>query len=370
MKVFMTGNVFPIGKHIAYGGERIVYYLIEALANMGVDVYAFVREGSDLSDIPIRSYVPIGPLSGDFDVHYDAVLKYVQKTGIKPDVYQCNYFGDGWNEACQQYGYCELTWCKWSHAAFQGKGEHYNVIAYSKRLQQDFADHGVPTVMIHYGIPKDLYQFEPEHDNYAVWIGKIEGGKAPQLAIEVALAAGLKIVLMGPPYNTGCFWQHVAPYLEKYPDKVFWVRGVDDAQKRRIMSRAKVFISSNDNTWREHFGIVNIEALAMGVPILAFNRMFFDCAIVSDEIIKDGEHGFVLTYVSSDHVDFIKGQGVAYIEKLDQIDRKACREQFERNFTAELMAKRYLCLYERIMRGEKLLGSDLSFIGATDDLHV
>jgi glycosyltransferase involved in cell wall biosynthesis len=202
--------------------------------------------------------------------------------------------------------------------------------------------------MIHYGLPRDLYQYEPHAENYAVWIGKIEGGKAPKLAIKLARAAGIKIVLMGPPYNTGCFWEQVGPYIDN--EHVFWVRGVDDEQKKRIMSKAKVFISSNDNTWREHFGIVNAEALAMGVPILAFNRIGQECAIWTDNIIRDGEHGFFLNYRDSNDEQEIIGKGVPLLKKImgGAIYRSACRKHFEDNFTADLEATRYDWLYKFI----------------------
>lgn len=362
MKIIMTGNVFPMGPHTAYGGERIVYYLIKELAKRGHDVYVFAREGSDFSDTQIKDYIPTPALRNDKDVHFAAVLKYLNENFdvLDGSIYQCNYFGDGWNTDSQViFGskYCELTWCVWSHAAFQRKGDHYNVISYSKTLQQDFLSRRVPTVMINYGIPAEIYTPSFGHDNYAVWIGKIEGGKAPHLAIQLALAAGMKIVIMGPPYNTTHFWQMIGPYLN-HPD-VYWVRGVDDAMKHQIMRRAKVFISSNDNTWKEHFGIVNAEALACGTPIIGFNRIGQDCAIKVDEIIKDGEHGFLLNYQDSNNVQEILDKGVPLLQKIDTIDRKACREQFEQRFTAEIMACRYEWFYEQISSGKKFLMEEI-----------
>lgn len=341
--LIITGNVFPMGPHIAYGGERIVYYLIKELAKRN-NVYVFAREGSNFEGIPIRDYTPVGPLQSDVDVHFSAVEDYIYRTGLDADLYMCNYFSDGWDPRIRTTfpNYAELTWCRWAHCPpFFKEGTPTNIVSYSNLLQWDFQASKVPTTMIYYGIPEDLYSLEREHDGYAVWIGKIEGGKAPHLAIELALAANMKIVLMGPPYNTGCFFQTVQPYIEKYPDKVFWVRGVDDEQKRRIMSRAKVFISSNDNSWREHFGIVNTEALAMGVPIIAFSRIGQECAIVTDQIIEDGKHGFFLHYIDSNNVQEILGKGVPLLEKIDTIDRAACRNQFEENFTSHLMAMRY-----------------------------
>jgi len=359
MKICFTGNVFSFGPDMAYGGERILYYLAKGLADAGHEVHVFAREGCDLSDTNVMSYTPVGPLQGDRDVHFEAVAKFIKDTGIKFDVYQCNYFGDGWNPSIlNEFNYCELTWCVWTHMGHQLRMKPYNTLSYSKVMHQDFLDIGMDTSIIYYGIPKDLYSFSPDHDEYAVWIGKIEGGKEPHLAIKLAKAAGLKIVIMGPPYNTGCFWDQVAPYIDN--ETVFWVRGVDDAMKQKIMSRAKVFISSNGNTWKEHFGIVNAESLAMGTPILAFNRIGQECAIKVDNIIEDGKQGFFLNYNDSNDVEEILDKGLPLLNKIATIDRMECRKQFERRFTSDIMVSRYERFYEAIQGGERIYSMDLT----------
>ena len=352
MRLAMTGNMFPFGEGIAYGGERIIYYLIQELYRLGHEIYLFAKDGCSIPEEYIKDYVPIGKLEDGNDIHFNTAVEYSIKNHIDFDIYQCNYFGNSWTRETQErWPYVELTWNRWCHAAWQLHELPFNVISYSRRLQGVFKQVGVDTIMIHYGLPKDLYQFEPEHDNYAVWIGKIEAGKAPHLAIELARAVGMKIVMIGPPYSTTCFYEEVAPYIDN--DKVFWVRGVDDVQKQKIMSRAKVFISSNANVWTEDFGIVNAEALAMGVPIIAFNRINQDCAIKTDEIIEDGKQGFFLNYNDSNNVDEILGKGVPLLNRIHEIDRQECRKQFERHFTSELMAQRYNWLYNQVTQGKR-----------------
>lgn len=351
MNIVVTGNVFPMGRHLAYGGERMVMYLAEALAKRGHEILMIAREGSSFAGMPIRGHIRVGPLDNKVDVHFEALTEFMNTTGYEPDVYMCNYFGDGFDPMARQVApvFTEFPWGCWAHCKpFWKDLVPQNIVSCSRVLQQDFFNRGVLTSMIHYGLPGDLYPFQPESDNYVVWIGKVEGGKRPDLAIELALASGMKIVVMGPPYNTGCFWQQVQPYLDKYPDKVFWVRGVDDAQKYKIMSRARCFISSNDNTWKEHFGIVNIEALAMGVPILGFNRIGQDCAIKTDTIIEDGLHGFLLNYKDSNDVAEILEKGTPLLQKIGDISREECRKQFDTEFTVDLMAERYEWLFSYI----------------------
>lgn len=350
MNIALTGNVFPFGEGHAYGGERILGYLTEELIKLGHKVWLFAREGT-VPPKGVEDFMPVGPLQDNIDVHYEAVLDYSIKKGISCwDIYQCNYFGNGYNTNIHFFArsVVELTWCVWCHCSpFFGSNKAKNIISYSRRMQEDFTAREVPTTMIHYGIPRNLYKFEPDSEDYVVWIGKIEGGKYPKAAIELAKAAGLKIVVIGPPYNTGCFWSQVAPYIDN--ETVFWMRGASDQQKQKLMSKAKAFISSNDNSWREHFGIVNIEALAMGVPIIAFNRKGADCAIKTDALIKEGEQGFFLDYEDSNDLGFIIDKGRELLGQIHHIDRRKCRERFEDMWTSELMARRYEWFYEYVL---------------------
>jgi glycosyltransferase involved in cell wall biosynthesis len=347
MKIAFTGNVFPFGRRSYYGGERILGYLAEELANLGHEIYLFAPRGS-VPPHGVKDFIEVDWMKDKEDVYLDAVKAYSRRRGIYFDWYQCNYFG-AWDEEALTVApyYSELVWNRWCHAGFQLKKDPFNVVSYSRLLQNLFLNIGMKTTMIHYGIPGDLYEFSNEHDNYAIWIGKIEGGKAPSLAIKLALAAGMKIIIMGPPYNTGCFWQEVAPFIDN--KKVFWVRGVDDDMKGRIMRRAKVFISSNRNGWSEHAGIVNMESLACGTPILAFNRISDPSAIWTDNFIVDGEHGFFLHYTDSNNEEEVLEKGVPLLSKIDSIDRRACRKQFETKFTSELMAKRWDYFYNYII---------------------
>ena len=91
----------------------------------------------------------------------------------------------------------------------------------------------------------------------------------------------------------------------------------------------------------------------MGVPIIAFNRINQDCAIKTDAIIEDGQHGFFLNYYNSDNTGEILEKGIPLLQRIDEIDRHECRKQFERKFTSELMAKRYDWLYNQIVQGKR-----------------
>lgn len=348
--IFITGNVFPVSKNMAYGGERILFYLVQELVNRGHEVYCFMREGSDFAGVGIKDYIPVEPMNDQYDVHFKSAREYSERTGITPDVYFCGYFGKGDPGMFERWPYTELIWCRWSHAKFEFPVKPFNIVSYSNLLQQDMTDSSVPTTMIHYGLPKDLYPFQPDKDDYACWIGKLEGGKAPHIGIKLAKAAGIKLVIMGPPYNTGTFWNEVAPYIDN--ESIFWVRGVDDAMKCEIMSKARCLIYTNNSTWREHAGIIMLEAMAMGTPTVGMSMIQKPCSVETDSFIKDGVNGFVLRY-RSDNVQEILDTGVPLINRIHEIDPADCREQFEKRFTADLMARRYEWLFERVAQGER-----------------
>lgn len=357
MRVFLTGNVFAFGEGLGYSGERILGYLTQELVKMGHEVYLFAREGTNVPEATV--YIPVGPMTDKFDVHYEAVKEYVAQTGIEPDLYFCGYFGKGNEEVLTRWPYVELIWCRWCHAKFEFPVKPFNVVSYSNLLQQDMTDSGVPSTMIHYGLPRDLYAFQPDKGDYACWIGKLEGGKAPRVGIELAKAAGLKLVVMGPPYNSGTFWNEVAPYIDN--KNVFWVRGVDDAMKYEIMSNAKFLLYSSDNSWKEHFGIVFIEALAMGTPVIGMNRINQDCSLITDKIIEDGKHGFILNYKDSNNLQEILDTGVPLINRIGEINPADCRAQFEERFTADLMARRYEWMFEQVINGARFETAEVPF---------
>ena len=113
---------------------------------------------------------------------------------------------------------------------------------------------------------------------------------------------------------------------------VEYVGQITDAEKNDFIGKAKALLFPIE--WPEPFGMVMIEALAVGTPVVAFNR-----GSVS-EIIEHGKTGFVVdTYE----------EAVEACKNLDLIDRKACRQAFETRFTDSIMASNYLALYEKLI---------------------
>ncbi len=230
-----------------------------------------------------------------------------------------------------------------------------NIITCSKRLN-DF-DGGNATV-IYYGIPSNFYtKPELKDDGYLTWIGAITPDKAPHIAIEVAKRCGKKLILMGNSYHYPYFVDSIWPHIDN--DKIIWMRGVNDSIKKRVLSKSFGFLSTNWNHFHEMFGIVNIESLACGTPVIGWGKKYEPSAInnAGGEIITHGTHGFINEYDSYSNEDMEKSidKAVDYVNQLKNISRGECYSLYEKRFTSKIMAEKHLKYYDLVKKHGKVL---------------
>lgn len=354
MRIAITGNVFPFGPDKAYGGERVVGYLARGLKERGHHVVVFDRPQTELPSEWCSEFVPVPEANreGGCDPFPMAAARYEAAQGKKFDVFHCVYFGDRWDrEVLTRWNYAELVWCDWCHVANQTGQRPFNTVAYSHTLANDMRGSGRPVTVIHYGIPFADYIADDHHDGYLVWIGKIEGGKGAEWAMDVAKRAGRKLVMMGPPYNSGYFRESILPRLGP---NVLWLRGATDRIKAQVFRRAAAFLSSNVDGWREHFGIVNIEALASGCPIVAWSRRSHPSAVEQDKIVVPGLNGEILHYDSSS-ADWqrVIETGAKLVDQVAGYDRRAIRAAAEPLWGHDVTARRWEWFYEQIQGGRR-----------------
>lgn len=184
---------------------------------------------------------------------------------------------------------------------------------------------------IHNFTSTDFFQDDPARPkDYLFFLGRIEDIKGAYEAIQVALATGEKLILAGniEKSHIAYFNEKVKPYLDG--KQIRYVGLVDDEQKRRWLQGAKAMLFPIK--WEEPFGIVMAEALACGVPVLAFKRGSVP------EVIEHGKSGWI-----GDNIDDL-AQGV---RNLGDIDRATCRQSAETRFSAGVIAQQYMELYER-----------------------
>ncbi len=185
---------------------------------------------------------------------------------------------------------------------------------------------------VYHGLP-DLYAFHPNSGSgsYLAYLGRICPEKRPDHAIEIAKRVGmpLRIAAKVDPVDQEYFEAQIAPELD-HP-LVEYLGEITDAEKCDFLGNAAAVLCPYD--WPEPFGIVLIEALACGTPVVAYRRGSIP------EIIEDGVTGFIC-----ENLD----EMVAAIDRLPLIQRQKCRDAFEARFTVQRMVQDYLALYERM----------------------
>ncbi|GGE48033.1 glycosyl transferase [Agaricicola taiwanensis] len=183
---------------------------------------------------------------------------------------------------------------------------------------------------VHHGLPRDMLPFtaKPKGD-YLAFLGRISPEKRPDRAIEIAAAAGLPLRIAAKVDEADrAYWDNVIEPMLRAHDNVEFVGEINESEKAVFLGNAKALLFPID--WPEPFGLVMIEAMSCGTPVIAFN-----CGSVP-EVIEDGRSGFI--------VDDLRG-AVEAVKRLDDLDRAQVRETFERRFTVERMAQDYLAIY-------------------------
>jgi glycosyltransferase involved in cell wall biosynthesis len=184
---------------------------------------------------------------------------------------------------------------------------------------------------VYHGLPRDLLKFRPDNGKYLAFLGRIAPEKRPDLAIEIARRSGvpLKIAAKVDRADKEYFESLIRPLLSE--PGVEFIGEINEAQKQEFLGGALALLFPVD--WPEPFGLVMIEAMACGTPVIAR-----PCGSVP-EIIRDGVTGYIAVSV----------EGLtAAVGKIDQISRRSCREEFDRRFTVEVMASGYECIYRRL----------------------
>jgi glycosyltransferase involved in cell wall biosynthesis len=185
---------------------------------------------------------------------------------------------------------------------------------------------------VYHGLPVDLYRFRKEHGTYLAFLGRISPEKRVDRAIEIAKHTGmpLKIAAKVDQVDRDYFETVIRPLLE-HP-LVEYVGEIGEEEKSEFLGNAYALLFPID--WPEPFGLVMIEAMACGTPVIAYRE-----GSVS-EVLEQGRTGFI--------VDGLE-DAVQAVERIPQLRRVDCREVFERRFTAARMARDYLRIYESLI---------------------
>ncbi len=346
MRIAQVSPLFESVPPQTYGGtERVVSFLTEELVRQGHEVTLFASGDSLTSAYlvsPIDEALRLGDPTIDQTVPQVLQLDQVARAAHEFDV--IHWHVDTMHlPLTRRIPTANVT-------TFHGRLDDLDRAA----LLQTFGDHPVVSISdaqrrpvpglgwvatVYHGLPADLYRPQAGDGGYLAFLGRISPEKGPDRAIEIARRAGmpLRIAAKIDDADRDYFETTIRPLLDDANAE--FIGEINDREKEEFLGGAAALLFPIN--WPEPFGLVIVEAMACGTPVVSFRWGS------TPEIIRPGVSGFL--------VDDIDG-AVAAVAHLGDLPRAAVRAEFDRRFTAERMAHDYVSVYEEIIRGREMPG--------------
>jgi glycosyltransferase involved in cell wall biosynthesis len=324
-----------------YGGtERVVSWLTEELVALGHDVTLFASGDSitaaKLASIWPRSLRLDGTVRDPNALHVELV-EQVSRRASEFDIIHFHLDYYPFSLMSRQstpfvttlHGRLDLPELQPIFSTFS----HVPVISISDAQRRPIPQaHWVGTV--HHGLPENLLKPCDSTPHYLAFLGRVSPEKGLERAISIARMCHLplKIAAKVDRADANYFNEQIVPLLSE--PNIEFIGEIDDARKPEFLSGAAALLTPID--WPEPFGLVMIESMACGTPVVAFNRGS------APEIVEHGVTGFVVEDITS---------AAGAVKQAIGLPRKRIRERFEQRFTARRMAKDYLESYRSLIFG-------------------
>jgi len=346
MRIAQISPLFEAVPPKLYGGtERVVYSLTEELVAMGHDVTLFASGDSVTSATlaPMREKaLRLDPTVKDWVATYYRMVELIYRRKEEFDVlhFHIDYFPLALFSR-QKVPYLTTIHGRLDLPEFvetYGTFADAPFVSISNSQRRPIPNLNWVRTVLH-GMPAKLLTPQPVKQEYAAFLGRISPEKGVDRAIRIAGKAGMKLKIAAKVDNAdkAYYDSQIKPLIQGNPDVEF-IGEINDAQKPDFLSGAHALIFPIN--WPEPFGLVMIEAMACGTPVIAFN-----CGSVP-EVMDEGVTGFIVNDID---------EAVKAIGKIHTLDRARVRATFERRFTARRMAEDYLDLYEELAQPARRL---------------
>jgi glycosyltransferase involved in cell wall biosynthesis len=323
-----------------YGGtERVVSYLTEELVAMGHEVTLFASGDSETRAHLVAASPHAlwrDPNVRDTLPHHIRLLELVFREVDRFDVlhFHCDYV----HYPLLRYHRVPAV------TTLHGALEPYDVAALLQAYPEvslvsisDDQRRPMPNASwcatVYHGLPRDMFSLHEAPGKYLAFLGRTSPQKPVDRAIEIACRAGVPLKIAGKiyPEEREYFEAIIEPRLQRSGPLVEFVGEIGGHEKEELLGGAKAMLFPID--WAEPFGLVMIEALACGTPVIAWRRGSVP------EVIADGLTGFIV-----ENVD----EAVRAVDRIDRLDRRTCRQEFERRFDAARMTRDYVQVYRNL----------------------
>jgi glycosyltransferase involved in cell wall biosynthesis len=321
-----------------YGGtERVVSYLTEELVRLGHDVTLFASGDSDTR----AELVPVVPQSlrladaRDYIPYTCMLVDRVMRRAHEFDVvhFHIDFFHFPFARMAAPRTVTTL------HGRLDSPDLHafyrvfprLPVVSISDAQRLPMPPVNWRATILH-GLPPELLRFYPQPEEYFAFLGRMSPEKRPDRAIRIARQSGVKLKMAAKvdKADRQYFKSEIEPSLND--PLIEFVGEVGGEAKNRFLGLARALLLPID--WPEPFGLVMIEAMACGTPVIAFNQGSVP------EVLENGVTGFIVNSVE---------EAVAAAARVDTLDRALIRRRFEDRFTAERMAHDYVAVYEGLL---------------------
>jgi glycosyltransferase involved in cell wall biosynthesis len=352
MRIALVAPLFECVPPLNYGGtERVVYFMVEELVRLGHSVTLYACAGSKTSAKLIECSPKTlrdlgnGTSAKDCADPYTAQLK-LAFSDQEHDIVHVHHGTYPFHiEALEANQTVPVVWTDHNAVHNDDKPDIFNSLAklgIGLTALSDSHKSSVPGAnwldTVHHGLPAQMLTPSGVKPTYLAFLGRISPEKGITTAVRISEAGRfqLKVAAKVDNVDLAFYNNEVKPMFDQA--NVDFIGEISELQKGPFLSEAIALIFPI--SWREPFGLVMIEAMACGCPVIAF-RM----GSVA-EIIEDGVTGFVVD---------TEEEAIAALQHIGSLDRKHIRQRFEKRFTSTTMVKKYIDIYERVIQQDKVM---------------
>lgn len=340
MKIAQIAPLYEAVPPRLYGGtERVIHYLTEELVKEGHEVTLFAS-GDSLTSARLIANVQealrLSPSCIDPLAHHIVQMQEVMDRSREFDI--LHFHTDFLHYPLTQQ--CAVPCITTLHGRLDipdlqplyDRFTRQRVVSISDNQRKPLPQANWAGTVYH-GLPEQLHPMNDAPGEYFAFIGRISPEKRVDRAIEIAIACNqpIKIAAKIDKADERYFEKEIA-HLLQHP-LVEYIGEINEAQKTAFLGHAKAMLFPID--WAEPFGMVMIEAMSCGTPVIAFNNGSVP------EIIDDGETGFIVQDIP---------EAIAAAQHVTRLSRRNIRRVFEQKFTAARMAGDYVRIYQSVIQ--------------------
>jgi glycosyltransferase involved in cell wall biosynthesis len=339
MRIALISTPFLAVPPRSYGGtELIVHELAEGLVQRGHDVELFATGDSETS-ADLRFLYPVAqwPPETLTDLNH---ASWAMQQIVEGGSFDIIHAHSAVALACTRFAPNVPMAYTIHHVRDEQLSRFYRFYADPQyiAISQDQCRREVPLphiTVIHHGLDPAKYQFTANStSDYVCFIGRFAEIKGPHTAIDAARAAGVPIHVAGEAHLPDQRWAEAELEPRLRQEHVRWLGPIGQPAKTSLLAQARALLSPV--AWNEPFGLILIEAMLSGCPVVAFPRGSIP------ELVENGVTGFIATSFD-EMVELIRPGGA-----VDSIDRVRCRRRAVERFSADRMVNEHVALYERI----------------------